>query len=92
MNSVLATEVQKGKLRPNWTKYIGEVNSILNRQCGWAKNDVSAYANETVFGIDFDPIMPDTRDNIRRCTKLSKSAWMCQLAVDSVPLWNPYMT
>ena len=70
MNSVLASEVQKGKLRPNWTKYLGEVNSILNRQCGWAKNDVSAY--ETVFGIDFDPIMPDTRDSIRRCTTIQE--------------------
>ena len=70
MNSVLASEVQKGKLRPNWTKYLGEVNSILNLQCGQAKNDVSAY--ETVFGIDFDPIMPDTRDSICRCTTIQE--------------------
>ena len=71
MNSVLASEAQKRKLRPNWTKYLGEVNSILNRQCGWAKNDVSAY--ETVFGIDFDPIMPDTsRDSICRCTTIQE--------------------
>jgi len=52
------------------SKYFGEVNSILNRQCGWAKNDVSAY--ETVFGIDFDPIMPDTRDSTRRCTTIQE--------------------
>jgi hypothetical protein len=70
MNSVLASEIQKGKVRPNWTKYLGEVNSILNRQCGQAKNDVSAY--ETVFGIDFDPIMPDTKDSIRRCTTIQE--------------------
>ena len=71
MNSVLASEVQKGKLRPNWTKYLREVNSILNQQCGWAKNDVSAY--ETGFGIDFDPIMPDTsRDSICRCTTIQE--------------------
>ena len=71
MNSVLASEVQKGKLRLNLgTKYLGEVNSILNRQCGWAKHDVSGY--ETVFGIDFDPIMPDTRESIRRCTTIQE--------------------
>ena len=70
MNSVLASEVQKGKLRPNWTKYLREVNSILNRQCGWAKNDVAAY--ETGFGIDFDPIMPDTRDFIHGCTTIQE--------------------
>ena len=74
MNSELASEVQKGKLRPNWTKYLGEVNSILKQQCGWAKNDVSAPAYETGFGIDFDPIMPDkaTRDSIRRCTTIQE--------------------
>ncbi len=60
----------KGKTPSNWTKYLGEVNSILNRQCGWAKNDVSA--NETVFGIDFDPIMPDTRDSKSRCTTIQE--------------------
>ena len=29
-------------------------------------------AQETVFGIDFDPIMPDTRDSIRRCTTIQE--------------------
>ena len=60
----------KEKLRPNWTKCLEEVNSILNRQCGWAKNDVSAYV--TGFGIDFDPIMPESRDSIRRCTTIQE--------------------
>ena len=30
LNSVLASEDQNGKLCPNWTKYLGEVNLILN--------------------------------------------------------------
>jgi hypothetical protein len=60
MHGILVSEVQKGKLRPNWSKYIGEVNSILNQ------NDVSVY--ETGFGIDFYPIMTDNRDSICSCT------------------------
>ena len=61
MNSVLASEVHKGKSVQTGPNTLEKFNSILNRQCGWAKNDVSAY--ETVFGIDFDPIMPDTRQS-----------------------------
>ncbi len=44
------------------------------------------------FGIEFDPITPDTRGATSAGAQLSKSAWMWQLAVDSMLLWNPCMT
>ena len=91
MNSVLASEVQKGNLRPNWgTKYLGEDNSIQNRQCGWARNHDVVSAYETVLGL-FLISLCQTPGTASAGAQLYKSAWMWQLAVDSVLLWNPCM-
>jgi hypothetical protein len=71
------------------TNYLGEINSILNQQCGWAK--MMFLHMKPLLGLILIPSfqIPETAS---ADAQLSKSAWMWQLAVDFVLLWNPCMT
>lgn len=64
LGTVLAERRLAGQ-NPNWTEVLGSVASVINSQCGRAKNDVSAY--EAVYGQKLDHPLSSSKAEARRC-------------------------
>ena len=61
------TERQSGKI-PNWTMLQGNVMGIVNKQCGKGIDSVSSY--EAVFGMTYDPPIPCSKNQLRKCVTI----------------------